>query len=621
MFCNLCGANIPDGSPRCPKCKNFFPKNLGAYNYKVILSSFANYTAKKETAKFLAARTPNTPLSDVVKRLDSLPLTIAKRVDETKARQLEESLSRIGARVRFVPVLDDEQQKARLIEELRRPVKRSYTEGKPLPIPRSVERLETETKKSVVSGRFILGAVAVILFIVLFFFLPRYYKHFYEQHKNDTVPGVGSPTPESSPNTPAPTGGDMDQPPIEIAARETPPIVIPDPLPAPQDPSASEGLALFQRGLYTEALDRFLAARRSNPADRYLNKNVALCYLALGLEALNRKDLNGAEKNLNDSLNYSEEYQAYAGLGYIAGKKNDLDAAERYYLKALEINPEANEVTLNLGIVYYYQGNLDLALEKLTEYSRVNPSDETAAYYIAKIKRENPVESTLDTRETGHFIVKYSGTNRDLVSDSLLPILEDAYSTVGEKLGYYPNHKITVIIYTDEEFKAATNSPGWAGAIFDGKIRIPAKGASDSIDLLKKMVIHEYTHAVVFDLAGEDCPAWLNEGLAQYMEGAPVAGADALVMDYVKLRGKNVPLHELSESFTSMSSDSAYAAYMMSLSATSFLVQRYGMSSVRSILGAIKGGKTIDQAIQSSLMLSFSDFVDRWVVYVQNKSG
>jgi len=619
MFCNLCGANIPDGSPRCTKCKNFFPKNLGAFTYKVILSSFSDYTAKKETAKFLAARTPSLTLSDVIKRLDSLPLVIAKRVDEKKARQLEESLSRIGARVRFVPIIEDDREKARLIEELGKPIKRSYTEGKPLPIPKSVERLETETKKTVVSGKFILGVIVVILFLVFFFFLPRYYKGFYEKQENDTGPAAGHPTAESPLPAPGGTGGEIDQPPAGVAAGVAPSIVIPELVPTPQDPSAAEGLSLFQRGLYAKALDKFLEARKKDPTDRYLNRNVALCYLALGLEALNNKDLAGAEKNLTDSLNYSEEYQVYEGLGYIAGKKNDLDSAEKYYLKALEINPKADEVVLNLGIVYYYQEKLDLALEKLTEYNHANPADETARYFIEKINRENPVESTLDTRETGHFIVKYSGTNKNLVGDSLLPILEDAYATVGEKLGYYPDHKITVILYTDEEFKAATDSPGWAGAIFDGKIRIPVKGASSSTDLLRKMVVHEYTHAVIFDLAGEDCPAWLNEGLAQSMEGAPVDGADAVVMDYVKLRGKDIPLRSLTVSFTNMSPESAYAAYMMSLSATDFLIDKYGMSSVRTILGGIKGGKTIEQAVQAALLISLEDFVDRWVVYLQNK--
>ena len=619
MFCNLCGANIPDGSPRCTKCKNFFPKNLGAFTYKVILSSFSDYTAKKETAKFLAARTPGLALSDVIKRLDSLPLVIAKRVDEKKARQLEESLSRIGARVRFVPIIEDDREKARLIEELEKPIKRSYTEGKPLAIPKSVERLETETKKTVVSGKFILGVIVVILFLIFFIFLPRYYKSFYEKQENDTGPAAGHPTAKSPLPAPGETGGEIFQPPAGIATGAAPAIVIPELAPAPMDPSASEGLSLFQRGLYVKALDKFLEARKRDPADRYLDRNVAFCYLALGLEALNKKDLASAEKNLTDSLNYSEEYQAYEGLGYIAGKKNDLDSAEKYYLKALEINPNADEVVLNLGIVYYYQERLDLALEKLTEYSQANPTDETARYFIEKINRENPVESTLDTRETGHFIVKYSGTNKNLVGDSLLPILEDAYATVGEKLGYYPDHKVTVILYTDEEFKAATDSPGWAGAIFDGKIRIPVKGASSSTDLLRKMVVHEYTHAVIFDLAGENCPAWLNEGLAQSMEGAPVDGADAVVMDYVKLRGKDIPLRSLTVSFTNMSPESAYAAYMMSLSATDFLIDKYGMSSVRTILSGIKGGKTIEQAIQAALLISQEDFVDRWVVYLQNK--
>ncbi|MBN2224539.1 MAG: tetratricopeptide repeat protein [Deltaproteobacteria bacterium] len=619
MFCNLCGANVPDGSPRCSKCKNFFPKNLGAYTYKVVLDSFSDYTAKKETAKFLAARTPDATLAEVVKRLDSLPLVIAKRVDEIKARELEEALTRLGARTRFVPLLENERQKAELIAELKRPLRRSYTEGKPLAIPKSVQRLKTEAKKRNISLKFIFGAVTVLIFIALFIILPRYYSKFYEEQKNNPGPVMDSPTPESPSRAPGDTGEETDSPPADITPAEVPAIVIPEIVSSPRDPAASEGLSFFQRGLYEEAMGKFLEARKKDPADRYLNRNVALCYLALGWQALNENDLDGAEKNLNDCLAYSEEYQAYEGLAYIAGKKNDLALAEDYYLKALEINPKADKIMLNLGIIYYYQEKLDLALSSLTEYAQANPTDKTAQYYIEKINRENPVESALDTRETGHFIVKYSGSNKNLVADFLLAVLEDAHAIVGEKLGYYPDRKITVILYTDQEFKTATNSPGWAGAIFDGKIRIPVKGASDSTDLLRKMIIHEYTHAVVFDLAGNECPTWLNEGLAQGMEGSPVENADALAMDYVKLKGPNVPLGSLTESFTNMSPENAYSAYMLSLSAVDFLVKKYGMSSVRTILAGIKGGKTVDQAIRAALLISLDDFVDRWVVYLRNK--
>jgi tetratricopeptide (TPR) repeat protein len=620
MFCNLCGANIPDGSPRCSKCKNFFPKNLGAYTYKVSIDSFSDYTAKKETAKFLAARTPGATLSEIIKRLDTLPLVIAKRVDQTKARELEASLTRLGARTRFVPVLADEQEKARLIAELKRPLKRSYVEGMPLPIPKSVERLEAEPVKQIAGLKYVFVAVTILIFVTLFIFLPRYYRNFYEKQKNNPGTPLEYVTPEAPPRVPGEGGEDEDAAvPAELTIEEAPPIVMPEIVSPPQNPAAAEGLSLFQRGLYEDALDKFLEARKRDPADRYLNKNVATCYLALGWQALNADKLGEAEQYLDECLKYSEEYQAYEGLAYVAGKRSDLALAERYYLKALEINPKAEKVMLNLGITYYYQEKLDLALSTLTKYAADNPADETARYYIEKIERENPVESALDSRETGHFIVKYSGSSKDLVGDFLLPVLEDARAVVGEKLGYYPDRKITVILYTDQEFKDATNSPGWAGAIYDGKIRIPLKGAEGFADLLRKMVIHEYTHAVVFDLAGNGCPAWLNEGLAQSMESAPVDRADSLAIDYVRQNNGNVPLGSLGESFTNMSSENAYTAYMLSLSAVDFLIRKYGMSSVRGILAGIKEGKTTDQAIQAALRISFADFVDRWVVYLQNR--
>ena len=614
MFCNLCGANIPDGSPQCLKCKNFLPRNLGQYSYKVILASFTDYRAKKETAKYLAAHTPNTTLSAIIKRLDSLPIVVAKKVDAQRAKELEETFSRLGARARFVPVIGSEGEKERLTADLKRPIKRSYTEGKPLPIPKSVERLETETKTAVISPKFIFWAVSTLLIAAVFIAF-QYYTRFYDEQKRATP---GSPTPASTLPTPPGTSSE-GPPPADITTREAPVVIIPEILTRPQDPATEEGTSLYQRGLYAESLKKFLSSLKKDPTDETLKRNVALSYLALGWEELNGENLDAASKYLLESLRYSEQYQAYEGLGYIAEKNKDLATAEKHYAKALELNPGADEVMLSLGVVYYYQERLDESLALLEKFSAKDPANETARYYIEKIKRENPVESGLLTRETGHFVIKYSGSSQDLVGDLLLPILEDAYSSVGSRLNYYPNHKITVILYTDEEFTAATDSPGWAGAIFDGKIRIPTKGVSGSTAILKKMIVHEYTHVLVFDLAGQGCPAWLNEGLAQYMEGAPVDPADRLVIDYMSQNGKDLPLGRLSDGFTGMPADSAYTAYMMSLSATNFLIMKYGESSAKAILALIKSGKTIDQAIQTTLLLSFDDFVDRWEVYLENR--
>ncbi len=330
MFCNLCGANIPDGSPRCSKCKNFFPKNLGVYSYRVSIESFSDYAAKKETAKFLAARTPGASLSEIIKRLDSLPLVIAKQIDQTKARELESSLTRIGARARFVPVLADQQEKARLITELKRPLKRSYAEGMPLPIPKSVERLETETVKQFAGLKYILVTVTILIFILLFFILPRYYQNFYEQQRNNPPAPGGYTTPETPSPIPGTEGGDGGALPADITVEEAPAIVMPEIVSSPQNPAAAEGLSLFQRGLYEDALEKFLEARKHDPTDRYLNKNVATCYLALGWQALNGNKLVEAEQYLDDCLKYSEEYQAYEGLAYVAGKRSDLALAEKY---------------------------------------------------------------------------------------------------------------------------------------------------------------------------------------------------------------------------------------------------------------------------------------------------
>ncbi len=98
---------------------------------------------------------------------------------------------------------------------------------------------------------------------------------------------------QPTPGSPFPAPGDEDGqgniPPADMPLRETPAIVIDESALPSQDPTAAEALSLFQRGFYAEALDKYLEARKKDPTDDRLRKNVALCYLAIGWEALNKR--------------------------------------------------------------------------------------------------------------------------------------------------------------------------------------------------------------------------------------------------------------------------------------------------------------------------------------------
>src|SRR5262249_48188098 len=145
-----------------------------------------------------------------------------------------------------------------------------------------------------------------------------------------------------------------------------------------------------------------------------------------------------------------------------------------------------------------------------------------------------------------------------------------------------PSEKISAIFYTRDTFKDITNAPGWAGALNDGKLRVPIGGLSSVSDELAKTITHELTHSFVYFKARGKCPTWLNEGLAQMMEGKSAARYHS---SFAKLagEGKMPALQVFSGSFMRFSPQQAEFAYAYSLAATEILSER-GVHAVIEIL-------------------------------------
>ena len=58
--------------------------------------------------------------------------------------------------------------------------------------------------------------------------------------------------------------------------------------------------------------------------------------------------------------------------------------------------------------------------------------------------------------------------------------LERNIREIERELNYSPPESIGVILYTQQGFADITRAPGWAGAINDGRIRVPTQGLTSS---------------------------------------------------------------------------------------------------------------------------------------------
>ncbi len=156
------------------------------------------------------------------------------------------------------------------------------------------------------------------------------------------------------------------------------------------------------------------------------------------------------------------------------------------------------------------------------------------------------------------------------------------FATLESQLDFSPPEQIGVILYTEQSFADITRAPSWAGAINDGRIRIPVQGLTSVTPELGRVLKHELTHSFVGQKSHGRAPTWLQEGVAQYMEGRRTTSVGALLDE--ANQGLVPTLGALEGSWMGLSASSAAMAYAWSLAVVESIVQAGGMSDVSRLL-------------------------------------
>jgi hypothetical protein len=181
----------------------------------------------------------------------------------------------------------------------------------------------------------------------------------------------------------------------------------------------------------------------------------------------------------------------------------------------------------------------------------------------------------------------------------VIDILKAAYREIGQEFNVFPSRPITIILYNEKGFFDVTRAPGWAGGLFDGKIRLPIKGIEGQGTLLHRILFHEYTHALIHQMT-PSCPLWLNEGLAEFFSGRQARKC-----------GQIIPLRLLERNFPSQPQGIALA-YMESYSAVSFLIEKFGLYRIKELLERMGEGKNITEAFSDVLYEDYDRFLNTW---------
>jgi hypothetical protein len=197
-----------------------------------------------------------------------------------------------------------------------------------------------------------------------------------------------------------------------------------------------------------------------------------------------------------------------------------------------------------------------------------------------------------------------------------LRALEDDFRDIESQLDYTPPEQIGVILYTGQDFADITRAPSWAGALNDGRIRIPVQGLNGVTPELARVLKHELTHSFVGQKSHGRAPTWLQEGIAQWMEGRRSSGASSALLD-LAAQNEMPSLGSLEGSWLALSGNSAAFAYAWSLAVVESIVQSGGITDISRLLDRIATSST-EAALRETLRCDYAELEQQTVDYLRH---
>jgi tetratricopeptide (TPR) repeat protein len=300
----------------------------------------------------------------------------------------------------------------------------------------------------------------------------------------------------------------------------------------------------------------------------------------------------------------------FLGLGMARYRLREFGPAVSDLQRALELNPDLEEAHTILGAISFARDELASSIRHYEKAFRLNPNDVGLQDRLYAVRRATDLEGTLERLSHRHFIVKHDLSHRDAAT-RVAEQLEALYRRIGQQLDYFPAERIVVILYATDRFRRLTDTPTWAGSLFDGRIHLAVDAMNTRSEEVDASLAHEYAHALVHRLADGQAPTWLEEGLALYFEGRDRAWSE----DILKSKDVDViPLHALHESFLGFPPDQARIAYAESYSATCALIDRHGLKQLRRLLESLGEVRDFTAAFETVLKSPYHEFEAAWVL-------
>jgi tetratricopeptide (TPR) repeat protein len=268
--------------------------------------------------------------------------------------------------------------------------------------------------------------------------------------------------------------------------------------------------------------------------------------------------------------------------------------------RAIRLDPTLVEASILLGELAFQDGDVDLAIQTYEAALEHSARDARLARRLEEWRKDADAHRSFEEVRYDRFRVRFEGRADQSLAIRAATLLDNAFRRIGQTLGSFPSQPVIVVLYTEQQFRDVTKAPEWSIGHYDGRVRLPVRGALEDPALFERVLIHELTHAMVSSIAPRGVPAWLHEGLAQHFEGEDPQAAHRRV----GITGA-LPLRLLEGSFSRLNAAQAQVAYDQSLLAVDVMADRPGFGW-SNLLRELATGERFEHAIER-FGLSYAD--------------
>src|ERR1700693_4742733 len=370
--------------------------------------------------------------------------------------------------------------------------------------------------------------------------------------------------------------------------------------PRAREAAGSNGGEIERAVIHDGAIDRQYIAElesETRSGSPLAGINAAGAHHAAANFELAHGDMDHALADERTALTYApEEPLLLMNVAYLHLRRSEYKESLDYLERAQRIAPNNPDVAKLAGWAYYGLNKLPQAVAEWKRALTLRPDTEVQAA-LEKAERDKGEEESYKENESAHFTLRYSGSAEPALAREVLRTLEMHYARINSELNFAPPDSIGVILYTQQAFADITRAPGWVGALNDGRLRIPVQGLTSMTDELSRVLKHELTHSFIQQKTHNHAPVWVQEGLAQWMEGQR-SKDNAAVLVQVYDEKQAMALGPLEGSWMRLSSEVAAYAYSWALANIEYIVQADGMGDLERILDRIAEGSSSEGAVQ-----------------------